>query len=77
VLDERVGTLPGVTVYTRLARFERYAGPVTVQWALGDEGAIVGFLVQGLPTSEPAPCRAGAVRTTRHRGHGTIGGCAR
>jgi len=55
VLDERVDELPGIGTYTRLARFERFGGPVMVQWALGEEGAIVGFLVQALPTSEPAP----------------------
>ena len=55
MLDERVDLVQGLMVYSRVARFERYGGPVLVQWAFGAGSEIAGFLVQGMPTDEPAP----------------------
>lgn len=46
VLEEHVEVLGDLMVYTRVARFSNYGGPMIVQWALQPDGKIGGFNVQ-------------------------------
>lgn len=55
VLDERVDLVQGLRVYSRVARFERYGGPVLVQWSFGEGTEIAGLLFRVLGTTETAP----------------------
>lgn len=43
---ERVIEEESVTVYTRLASFERAPNPVLLQWTLARDGKVTGFVVQ-------------------------------
>jgi hypothetical protein len=43
---ERVMEEESVTVYTRLASFERAPNPVVLQWTLARDGKVTGFVVR-------------------------------
>lgn len=43
--SERVSEEDSVTVYTRLASFERAPKPVMLQWTLARDGLVTGFVV--------------------------------
>ena len=38
-----------MTVYTRLASFERAPNPVLLQWTLARDGRVTGFVVRPAP----------------------------
>ncbi|HEX6643210.1 MAG TPA: hypothetical protein VF037_00950 [Gemmatimonadales bacterium] len=46
---ERVVREDSVTVYTRLASFERAPNPVLLQWTLARDGRVTGFVVRPAP----------------------------
>ena len=48
---ERVVEEDNVTVYTRLASFERARNPVLMQWTLARDGRVTGFVVRPVQDS--------------------------
>ncbi len=57
VLSETVEELEGMSVYTRVARFANYGGPLVIQWALEPDSTIAGFRVEVLEPSGEAESR--------------------
>lgn len=61
LLGEEAVELGGETWYRRIARFEKYGGPVVVTWAYDDSGRVLHFTVY--PQVSPAPTRHEAYET--------------
>lgn len=57
VVSESVSGDGGITVYTRIARFEKAPGPVRVVWATDAGGRVSGFGVRPAGPQGPAPSR--------------------
>lgn len=54
MLDEFVGPLKNYRVYERIAQFDRYNGPVQIQWTLDASQLIYGFFVRPVPQESPS-----------------------
>lgn len=56
VVEEKLESEQGYSLYQRRARFEKFGGVVVVQWALAADGSIAGFYVrpEEIPVAAPS-----------------------